>query len=234
MGVIWPERPRNHLCDTPLVRVTYLLVRHGEAEGNREHRFIGQTDVPLSDLGVLQANAVSRRLGEIPVNAIIASDLQRASNTVAPLADSLGLTIEHDPRLREIANGEWNGLLPTEISERWPDLWARYRGGEDVTRPGGEQWVDVQARAVAALQADSTTRDDGDVVVVATHGGPILGVVTWVAGLSLKQGLFNGPFAPVSNASITSIELPTRRIRSVNDVGHLGELARTMGSPFGR
>ena len=214
--------------------VSYLIVRHGEAEGNREHRFIGQSDVPLSDLGRRQADAVSARLASLPVTAVISSDLERASATIAPLARELGLVVGHDKRLREIANGEWNGLLPSEIAERWPDVWERYRGGEDVKRPGGERWADVQARAVDALQSDLLDRNDGDVVVVGTHGGPTLGLVTWAAGLSLDQGLFSGPFGPVSNGSITSIELPTRRIRGVNDVGHLGDLARPMESPFSK
>ena len=141
--------------------ITYLIIRHGEAEGNREHRFIGQSDVPLSELGRQQAAAVCERLATLPVTAIVASDLQRASDTVQPLATSLGIEIAHDKNLREISNGEWNGKLPTEVAALWPEMWERYRGGEDVQRPGGERWGDVQARAVKALEDDLERRSDG-------------------------------------------------------------------------
>ena len=86
--------------------ITYLIVRHGEAIGNKEHQFIGQTDVELSELGDRQAGAVCARLVDANVTAIISSDLQRAVNTVQPLSDILGIPIEHVPDLREIANGE--------------------------------------------------------------------------------------------------------------------------------
>lgn len=214
--------------------VTYLLIRHGEADGNREHRFIGQTDVPLSDLGRAQAEAVADRLADRPIDAIISSHLQRAWNTVAPLADRLDLTVEENRGLVEIANGEWNGLLPSEVEARWPELWQRYRGGEDVRRPGGERWADVQARAIAAIQEDAANRQDGDVVAVGTHGGPTLGLVLWATGVSLDRGLFTGPFLPVSNGSITTLEMPEARLSGYNDTGHLGDLARRTLTPFDR
>lgn len=215
------------------VAVTYLIVRHGEAEGNQDHRFIGQTDVPLSPLGLMQAQVVSERLAAMPVTAIIASDLQRAFGTVEPASRRLGIPIRHDRDLREISNGDWNLLLPTEVAERWPEEWARYRSGVDVARPGGERWAEVQARAISAIEQDADGRDDGDVVVVGTHGGPTLGLALWAAGVTLEGGLFSGPFAPVSNASITTIELPGPRLVGFNDVGHLGDLARRTFPPFG-
>ncbi len=43
-----------------------LVIRHGHAEGNAEHRFIGQTDVPLDDVGHSQAQALAERLHSVP------------------------------------------------------------------------------------------------------------------------------------------------------------------------
>lgn len=199
---------------------TYLIVRHGEAVGNREHRFIGQSDVPLSDLGERQAAEVCRRLAGQPITAIISSDLARCADTVAPLSHRLAIPIDTDIRLREIRNGEWSNLLPEEIQERWPDIWQRYRDGEDVARPGGERWADVQVRVVAALEEDAARREDGDVVVVSTHGGPAQALILWAVGQQIDT-LFRGPFGPVANASVTTLVLPSRRLLGVNDVGHL-------------
>lgn len=194
------------------------LVRHGEAEGNRERRFIGQQDVPLSDLGVRQAELVAGRLAGAGVERVVSSDLVRATSTAAPLAAALGVTIEVEPDLREVDNGLWTGLLPTEIEERWPTMWAEYRTGSDVARPEGERWADVARRArrvVAGLLADGTP------TVVFTHGGPLLCLAAWASGLEIEGNVFAGPLAPPSNAAITTL-LPGPRLAAYNDTGHLG------------
>lgn len=196
-----------------------LLVRHAEAEGNRERRFIGQADVGLSDLGRHQAEALVRRLAPLPVRRVVSSDLRRARDTVGPLAEVLGLPLETDPRLREIANGDWGMLLPDEIETGWPDLWVRYQEGEDVLRPGGESWADVRARAVGAIEE----LEDGEegMVVVGSHAGPILCLLNWAAGLTPDGNIFHGAFHRLDNASISVIVLPGPRLLAVNDTGHL-------------
>jgi probable phosphoglycerate mutase len=205
-----------------------LVIRHGHAEGNAEHRFIGQTDVPLDDLGRLQARALANRLEGTPIDRIVSSDLVRAIDTITPLAEAIGVPIERDPRLREIANGEWSGLLPEEISARWPDLWAAYRSGEDVHRPGGEQWSTVRERVVAAAREHSSS---GGVIVLCTHGGAGLNLAMWATGFPAGGNIFMGKLGALGNTSITTIEIRAdsedqARLVGFNDVGHLaGNLA---------
>ena len=200
-------------------RPTILLLRHAEAEGNAEHRFIGQQDVPLSVLGRRQAEVLTRRLQLLPITQIVSSDLQRCVDTVRGLADVSGLEIETDRRWREISNGEWGGLVGEEIAQRWPDAWQRYRGGEDVARPGGERWADVRKRVVAAFEDLAGGLAEEDVVVVSTHGGPGALLAMWATGLSGTA--FGGPLGPLANASITTLSLPGPRLLGINDVGHL-------------
>lgn len=200
-------------------RSTVILLRHAEAEGNAERRLIGQHDVALSPLGRRQAEALTRRLMTMPVTRIISSDLQRCLGTVEGFAAGVGLPIETDPRWREIANGQWGGLLADQIAERWPDAWQRYRGGEDVDRPDGERWADVRVRVVSAFEELADQLTENDLVVVSTHGGPGAIIAMWAAGLSGTA--FGGPFGPLANASITTLTLPGPRLLGVNDVGHL-------------
>jgi broad specificity phosphatase PhoE len=200
-------------------RPTVILLRHAEAEGNAERRFIGQHDVGLSPLGRRQAEALTRRLRTMPITRIVSSDLRRCLDTVASLADVLGFEIETDPRWREIANGQWGGLLADQIAERWPDAWNRYRAGEDVDRPDGERWADVRARVVEAFEELADQLQDDDLIVVSTHGGPGAMLALWAAGLTGTA--FGGPFGPLANASITTLALPGPRLLGVNDVGHL-------------
>lgn len=200
-----------------------LLVRHGEAEGNSEHRFIGQSQTPLTARGRGQAVALAQRMAAVPMAAIYASDLPRVADTVAPLAATAGVTVEYDRRWREIASGEWTGLSPAEIAAGWPDLWRRYAAGVDVERPGGESWSDVRKRTIAAVEDIAAGHGAADIVVVATHAGPIAGLLMWAAGLP-PGAVFAGPFRGVGNASMTTIDVTPQRaavILAVNDTGHL-------------
>lgn len=194
-----------------------VLIRHGEAEGNREHRFIGQTDVPLTPLGKAQASALGERFRHAVVDRVVASDLSRAYDTAVAVASATGMEVERVTALREINNGEWAGLTPQSISERWPDLWTRYRGGEDVQRPGGERWADVRARTIAALEP---FLDEPGTTVVASHGGPILVAANWAAGIHVQGNVFRGPLGGVLNTAITVIDSGPR-LTAFNDVGHL-------------
>lgn len=198
-----------------------LIVRHGEAEGNREHRFIGQSDVPLTEHGRSQVESLTHRLLEVGITRVVSSDLQRASDTVAPVADKLGVEVELDKRLREIANGEWANLVAADVEAGWPDLWRRYRQGEDVDRPGGESWGAVQLRAVAAVTELVQTLDGADTLLIGTHAGPALGILRWAVGLPPEGNVFAGPFGALHNTSISTISLPGPRLHTVNDTGHL-------------
>ena len=201
-----------------------LIVRHGEAEGNREHRFIGQSDVPLTETGRAQSAALTKRLLGVGISRIFCSDLRRVTETIYPLAEMIGIAIEADARLREIANGEWADMVAADVAAGWPDLWARYQDGEDVDRPGGENWTSVQTRAVAAIEDIIKTCQEDDVVLVGTHAGPALGILRWATGLEPRGNVFNGPFGALHNTSISTISLPGPRLHTVNDTGHLDDV----------
>src|SRR3954464_6700209 len=86
-----------------------LLVRHGQSEWNAVGRWQGQADPPLSDLGRAQARAAARSLGSL--DAVYASDLQRATETALIIAEQIGIgPVILDPDLRERDAGQWSGL----------------------------------------------------------------------------------------------------------------------------
>ena len=66
---------------------TILLIRHGETPWNAERRLQGHIDIPLNDVGLLQAAAVGQALAGEPLAAILSSDLQRARQTAQAVAD---------------------------------------------------------------------------------------------------------------------------------------------------
>ena len=204
---------------------TLLVVRHGEAEGNSEGRFIGQMDVPLTTLGRQQVQKVTAALATRPITRVVSSDLQRAAETVRPTADRLGLEVEFEPRLREIANGHWAGLLATEVEERWPELFASYKSGVDVDREGGERWQDVQHRVRQAISDMAAVWKPDDVVLVGTHAGPVMAIARWAAGHPPIGNVFTNEFPALGNTSINTFRLSNQisdpQLVEYNNTDHL-------------
>lgn len=154
-------------------RMTSLIViRHGETDWNRQHRFQGQIDVPLNALGLEQARRMGQRLAGEAIDRLIVSDLARARQTAQALASHHGLALQIDPLWREQAFGVLEGLdLPT-IQRQHADLWRRWSRHEaDYALPGGgESNAAFHARVMRALQA-LLAAHAGQRVAVVTHGG---------------------------------------------------------------
>jgi probable phosphoglycerate mutase len=158
---------------------TLLLVRHGETEWNKEGRFQGQRDIPLSDLGREQARALRARLEgaahahlfDAAHTAVLSSDLRRAHETAEIAFGIPGRTLHVHRDLRERHFGVFEGLTRHEIDERYPGVIAEWARG-DRSRPieGGESRAAVLARAHAAVSGFLAEVPHPCVVIVA-HGG---------------------------------------------------------------
>lgn len=147
-----------------------ILIRHGQTDWNAEGRWEGQTDVPLNSRGLEQAQRIASELAETGIQAIYASDLQRVQQTVEPLARLTGLPVQVDPRLREIHQGDWQGLLVTEIVDRYGELFHRRNADPSaVAPPGGETLEQVQQRAYTVLD-EILVRHPHDTVAIVAHG----------------------------------------------------------------
>ncbi len=151
--------------------MTRLIIwRHGNTDWNAASRVQGQTDAPLNDLGREQARTAAPLLAALRPDAIVASDLSRAADTAAALAALTGLPVRSDARLRERHFGRWQGLLLTEIAERFPDEYARWRAGDPDPGAGIEPLDELGKRIGTALQ-EVAAEAAGGTIVVATHGG---------------------------------------------------------------
>ena len=185
-----------------LVATTILLVRHGETDWNREHRWQGHADPPLNQLGRDQARALAARLGETPLDAIYSSDLARARETAEIVAASMGLDVVADPALREIDVGEWRGLTTPEIELRFPDGFRRHVDGGDGWELG-ETHAAMSARIVGAVTRVAAAHPGGRLLCVL-HGGVIRALLAHAAGVELgeyrrtERGPVNGAVAGIA------------------------------------
>ncbi|MBN2471214.1 MAG: histidine phosphatase family protein, partial [Anaerolineae bacterium] len=152
---------------------TLTLIRHGLTAWNAQGRAQGHAPVPLSEQGHEQARLLARALGGQPFAAIYSSDLLRCRQTAAPLAETLGLAIRFDERLREIDLGNWQGLGREEWRAYDPEHYAAVEADPvNVPYPGGENRPMLAARVMAGVRAIAAAHP-GEHVLVITHGGPI-------------------------------------------------------------
>lgn len=147
-----------------------VLWRHGITDWNASDRVQGQADTPLSLRGREQAAAAAPILAALRPDAIVTSDLSRAADTAAALAKLTDLPVRSDTRLRERHYGDWQGLAITEIAQRYPAEYARWRAGEPDVGCGVETIDDLVKRVGMALREAVDLAPEGT-VVVATHGG---------------------------------------------------------------
>ncbi len=147
-----------------------IVIRHGETDWNRQHRFQGQIDVPLNAAGRAQAERLAQRLARDSFAVVVASDLHRAHATASAAAG--GRPIEVDPLWREQAFGVLEGLDAATIVQQHPELWAHWqRHDADYALPGGGESVRAfQQRVLRGVQRIVQSHP-GRCVAVFTHGG---------------------------------------------------------------
>ena len=151
---------------------TLYLVRHGETDHNAAGLAMGQTDVPLNELGQRQARQTAALLRRYPIERIISSDMIRATATAEHLAGALGVTIETDPRLRELSFGIFEGKKIADCEKDYPDITARWHSGDyDFAAPGGESRRELMARTRAALE--NLLHAPQSHIAIFTHGGTL-------------------------------------------------------------
>lgn len=150
-----------------------IVWRHGQTDWNLQGRLQGQTDVPLNSTGRQQAAEMASRLALLNPTRIVSSDLQRASATAEQLSMIVDVPVETDVRFREIAFGQREGLTGRELHDKFPELEAAFRRGEEVHSPGAETHAEGAERFTAGLHDVIAAMDADETVVVVAHGGVI-------------------------------------------------------------
>lgn len=199
-------------------------VRHGESSFNAEGRVQGQLDVPLSEHGRRQSEAVARALAVEPVDAVYTSPLRRARETAEMVGAKLGLPVQADPRLVEIHAGVFQGLRWPEITERYPEAAARWKAGDpDFVVPEGESRRSLMTRGHAAFEA--IRAGDQHRVLVVAHGGLIAAAFKALLGIPAERHPFR-----FYNGAISRLEWSSHiKLITLNEVDHLRDLEGGVG-----
>jgi probable phosphoglycerate mutase len=198
---------------------TILLARHGESDWNRAKRWQGFADRPLTDRGREQAAALAQRLADTELDAVYASDLERARETAEIVARARGLNVKTLSELREIDVGSWSGLTRAEAESRFPDGYQRWLdGGEGWD--DGETYEQMSARVIRAIQRVAADEDGGRVLIVA-HGGSIRAV--HAAALGVDVHLYRRIQRVEPNATLSAVCIENGRLTELCPTEDLDE-----------
>jgi 2,3-bisphosphoglycerate-dependent phosphoglycerate mutase len=207
--------------DTENSTLELWLVRHGETTWNAVGRWQGHADAPLSELGIAQAHRLAARLAGQHFDAVISSDLSRASDTAKIVAAKLegAPNVILEPLWREIDVGDLSGITYEESLSR--GLHHRFMPF-DQRHPNGESSEDLAARASQAVEHLKLKRVNQRVIVFS-HGGTIrraLGVI-----LNEPDAKWVTRF-PVGNTSLSrfTIKPDENRCLTFNDTAHLEDV----------
>ncbi len=201
-----------------------ILVRHGVTPTTGVKLPGRARGLHLTEAGRRQAEAAAARLARLPrLAAVYASPLERAGETAAPIAEAHGLAVRIERDLSDLNIGEWTGL---SLKRAWkkPEWEIVQRHPSGFRFPGGESFIEMQARMVSAV-ARMVQRHPGKVVVAVGHADPIKALVAHAMGtpLDLFQRIVIAP------ASVTAIAYraagPT--VLTVNSVD--GDLSALLG-----
>jgi broad specificity phosphatase PhoE len=188
------------------VRTELLLVRHGQTDWNLEGRYQGRSDVALNEAGRRQAERVAADLANRRIDAVYSSALSRSLETARAIAARHDLEVRPDPRLNEINQGEWEGVVVTEIMDRHPELFAQWASDPRVVRPpGGESIREVHDRVIVAVE-DIARAHPGGTVCLVSHKTAIVVIRSHYRGLDLPEQMGSMP----GNATFESIEVEPR------------------------
>ncbi len=188
-----------------------ILLRHGRTASNAEARLQGDSDIPLDEVGRLQAEQAGAYIRDRwDIDTVFTTSLQRSQQTAVLAgfsADILGV----DDRWREISFGEFEGRKVEEVA---PDLGTRWRADINYKPEGGESLPSLHNR-VAEVCAEMTIRAADENILVVTHATPIKSAVIWATGgapeMILKLWVYPGSISVLDNWGGSAVLLEFNR-----------------------
>ena len=175
------------------------LIRHGETDYNNKFRFQGQTDIPLNETGIAQAEKLAQYFADIPLDAIYTSSLQRAARTADIIGRVKGLEPVPTKALWEMSFGIWENMNSADIQKQYAKDWKDFFANPANKKiPKGESMYEVQQRAYPEVKRILDEYPEGNVAFVA-HGGIIRVLICTMLGLDLNRAWH----LHVGNASVT-------------------------------
>ena len=204
------------------------FIRHGQSLGNVQFKFLGHTDLDLTELGYLQAKATADYLSDVSFDAIYSSNLLRAFNTAKANADLRGMEVIPRVGLQEIFCGDWEDMISSDIEEKYGSLYTYdwpYRYGT-FTFPNGESTIAAGKRFYAEVLS-IVKNHIGKTILVVAHGAVIRSFWSIISDIKPEEISEKIPFA--TNASVSVADFDGERFLPIEYSvdGHLSNVGIT-------
>jgi broad specificity phosphatase PhoE len=198
-----------------------LLIRHGETDWNRIHRFQGRSDVPLNQKGREQARALAVVLRHEPITAIYSSPLGRAIETARLIKMfHFSTPFFEEEALVEMDLGDFDGMEAKRWAAQFQDFRKAWQENpESVKMPGGESLKDVQTRAIDALERITNIYPPGSTLLICRHNFVNLTIVCHALEISLNR--FRDLQQDTAGISVLYKQGYRLWVEVVNDKSHL-------------
>lgn len=158
-----------------------IIVRHGQTEANIQRRLQGQSDGPLTSVGLEQAEKLALHLKDFHLDQVLSSELIRSLDTAAAIAKYHHIPVKTSPLLKEWNCGKLDGLPAEALAQ------ALKQANTSIAtfRPtGGETLEEVQQRAAVFLN-ELIASAQGQTVLVCSHGD----FLRMLLSIILKKGI---------------------------------------------
>ena len=206
----------------------FIVIRHCEAQGNRERRFQGTYDADISELGKKQLEYLGLRFRNENIDYIFSSSRKRAIATAQAVNEYHHLPIQIDDQIIEIRAGEWEGKRFADFPVLFPkemDLWDHNPAA--FVAPGGESMQSVYDRMVGFVKKKAVEYP-GKTIIVASHGCAIRNLLCWADGLGFEN-LKNEVWCANTAVNIIDVdEALEPHLVLKNDIAHLPEALQTL------
>jgi probable phosphoglycerate mutase len=196
---------------------TFFLVRHASCDGLGEMLWGRSEGICLNEAGRAEAQQLAQRFSSVKLDKIYSSPLERARETAEAVARVARLEVQQTSAFNEIDFGEWSGKSFASLAA--DQSWRRFNTQRSLaTIPGGESFLDAQARAVNELERLAQQHRDARVAIVS-HADVINAVVAYVAGapIDLLQRIEISP----CSVSIVAIDEHDPKLLAVNSRSEL-------------
>ena len=202
-----------------------ILVRHGQTTWNRAERFRGHADVPLDETGLVQASLTAARIAAQWQPAVIyAGPLSRTVQTAEATAKPLNLQVQVEKELIDVDCGEWQGLTPDEVRQRWPLEFEVYLHSPAAFRfPGGEALEEARLRLTKCVE-DVSGRHPDQTVVLVSHTAANRLIILSMLGLD-AQGFWSLRQEPCA-INVLEGDPGHFALVTMNEAGHLLSVSR--------
>jgi broad specificity phosphatase PhoE len=164
---------------------SFICLRHGATDWNRQGRFQGRTDNPLNDDGIAQAHAAAEKLRAVALGHVVSSPLLRAVQTAKIIADIASRTVTLDHGLIELDFGSFEGQVVRELMIKNGKNNAQ--GLVDMLPEDSEPWADVTARALTSV-GQWLDRHPQDEILFVCHDAVMQSMAQRLTGSFFKNG----------------------------------------------